>query len=163
MSIISFTVATISGSLSKAEKAGDEIYVGKGKKAAVVLDGYIGAPRVKGDDGVYKASAYGRLPVQAAITGEGDNQRYVLEIAGGLRGVLFKANEKKGDNSPDYTGNIDLDDDNVLPLFGRKISSENGDFISLSSAQAEPRKNGNGGQQQSHSAPADAFDDSIPF
>jgi hypothetical protein len=161
MSIISFTVATISGSLSKAEKAGDEIYVGKGKKAAVVLDGYIGAPRVKGDDGVYKATAYGRLPVQAAITGEGASQRYVLEIAGGLRGVLFKA-EKKNENSPDYTGNIDLDDDNVLPLFGRKISSENGDFISLSSAQVEPRKNGNGGQQHSQSAPAD-LDNDIPF
>lgn len=173
MSIIKFAVKTVSGSLESVQSS-EEISVGKDAKAKVVLAGYIGGPREKGEDGKYHSTVYGRLPVKGAIAGTGDNQRYVLDIAGGLRGVLFKAREKKTDKSPDYTGNIELDRETVMPLFGRIVKTQDGEFISLSSMEAEPKKQS--GSQQSQQAPAqrqaprqapqpapDFEDDDIPF
>lgn len=163
MSIIAFTTKTVAGSMSKVQTSA-KIRVSKSEEAQVVLSGYIGAPRVKQGDGQYKASAYGRLPLQAALTGTGDKQRYVLEIAGGLRGVLFKA-KQSGENSPDYMGNIDLGGGMEMALFGRKVSNDGGDFISLSSGEAKPAQpRGNGGSQQSEQhAPDFSDDDGIPF
>lgn len=164
MSIIKFTVATVSGALNKAPANSGEINVGKDKKATVALVGYIGAPREKQSDGSYKSTAYGRLSVKAAIAGDGEAKRYVLEIEGGLRGVLFPAKNKKDEKAPDYNGNIDLGDGTEMGLFGRKQHSENGDFISLSSTEAKAKQEAKG-KGGSKSAPAPSFDDDgdIPF
>ena len=162
MSIITFTTNTISGALNKANST-DEISIGRGNKAKVIMTGYIGAPREKDENGEYRSTAFGRLPVQAAIAGEGDKQRYVLDIAGGLRGVLFR-NPKSGENSPDYVGNIELSNAEEMTLYGRKVSTQNGDFISLSSSEAKPKPNGNSNGSQSAPASDDGFNSSdIPF
>lgn len=163
MSIIKFSVKTVSGALNPVNGDAGEIGVSKNEKAKVVMTGYVGAPRVQQADGTYKSSAFGRLPVQAAITGEGDKKRYVIEIAGGLRGVLFPAKNKKDEKSPDYTGNIDLGDGTEMALFGRKVSSESGNFISLSSGEAKAKEDhGNGGKT---AASHESFesDSDIPF
>jgi hypothetical protein len=163
MSIITFTTKTVSGAMSKTQSQA-KIRVSRTEESDVVMEGYIGGPRVKGDDGKYRASEYGRLPFQAAIAGTGPAQRYVLEIAGGLRGVLFPTTNKTGDNSPDYSGNIDLGNDTELPLFGRKVNSDNGSFISLSSGEAQPIKPKNGKHSEpDQQAPSFDGDDDIPF
>lgn len=162
MSIINFSVKSLGGALNKVNSSA-QISVSRDQKANVVMEGYIGAGRIKNDDGKYVASGYGRLPVQAALTGEGDKQRLVLEIAGGLRGVLFKNTKKKDDNDPDYTGRLESDDFEY-GLFGRKVNSEAGEFISLSSTDAKPREQrgtqNSSSSQQNH--PADD-DGSVPF
>lgn len=166
MSIIKFTVPTLGGVLSKATGDAGELNVGKGVKEKVVMTGYLGAAREKGEDGKFHDSkVFGRLSVRAAITGEGAGKRYVLSIDGGLRGVLFPTKDKKSDKSPDYTGNIDLEDGNILPLFGRKKSSEAGDFISLETLPAEPKKDNGKGKGGKAAAPAPSFEDDgdIPF
>lgn len=166
MSIIKFTVPTVGGILSKAGANAGELNVGKGVKAPVVMTGYLSAPREKGEDGKFHDSkTFGRLTIRAAITGEGAGKRYVIAIEGGLRAVLFPTKDKKSDKSPDYTGNIDLEDGNILPLFGRKKTSENGDFISLESLPAEGKKDNGKGKGGKAATPAPSFSDDsdIPF
>ncbi|HEX7324500.1 MAG TPA: hypothetical protein VF292_03985 [Rhodanobacteraceae bacterium] len=165
MSIIkSLSVETVSGALKPVKGSTDEISIGKGQKAKVVMQGYIGGPQEKGDDGKYRSTVYGRLPVSAAVAGTNGNQRYVLDIAGGLHGVLFKAKEKKNDKSPDYAGNIDFGDQ-IMPLFGRKVTTQNGSFISLSSMKLEAKKDsGHSARQPAPAqAPEDDFGDDVPF
>lgn len=170
MSIVKFTCETLSGALNNC-KNGGEIRVGKDVKAKVVMDGYIGAGRVKnGDD--FAPSAFGRLPLQAALVGEGDKSRLVLEVAGGLRGVLFANKNKEEAKDPDYTGNLEVGDEE-FGLFGRKVKTENGTFISLSSTTASSkasrgnRHGGNGGKSSGqHADPSygsSYSDDDIPF
>jgi len=165
MAIVKILTAGLSGAMEAVKGTAGTMNVGKGVKETVVMTGYLGAPREKGSDGEYKASAFGRLPIQAALTGEGDKKRYVIDIAGGLRGVLFKKKNKKEDKDPDYTGSVDLGDGTELGLFGRTVKGENGTFISLSTtSEPKARQNQNGG----HSAPAPVDnggfeDDDIPF
>lgn len=161
------SVETVSGALNPVNGSTEEVFVGKGQKAKVVMQGYIGGPQEKGDDGKYHSTVYGRLPVKAGVAGTNGNQRYVLDIAGGLRGVLFKAKEKKNDKSPDYAGNIDFGDQ-IMPLFGRKITTQTGSFISLSSMKLEAKKDsGHSAGQPAAAAPAQApeddFGDDVPF
>ena len=167
MSIIAFTCATLGGALNPVKVAGSagEISVGRNQKAPVVMTGYIGAGRVKDADGEYKPSAFGRLSAKAALVGEGDKQRLAGEAEGGVRFVLFKNGKKKSENDPDYTGNLEVGDV-VYPLFGRKIKTEAGSFIGLSSGEAEPRKE----RGKTDSAPAHADSsygtpdaDDVPF
>lgn len=163
MSLINFAVKTVSGSMSKVKASSDTIRVSKTEEAPVVMEGYIGGPRTKGEDGKYRASVYGRLPLQAAVVESKGKNRYVLEIAGGLRGVLFPVKEQK-EGGPDYSGNIDLGNGKEMPLFGRKVQTEQGAFISLSSGEARDAENKNGDS----SAPANQghgfdSDDDIPF
>lgn len=163
MSLIQFAVKTVSGSMAKAKPTSDKIRVSKDQEVEVSMEGYIGGPRTKGDDGKYRASVYGRLPLQAAVVESNGKKRYVLEIAGGLRGVLFPVKELK-DGGPDYSGNIDLGNGMEMPLFGRKVQTEQGGFISLSSGEARESD-----KKNEHSAtPANqghAFEDDsdIPF
>ena len=111
---------------------------------------------------------WGRLGVRAAATKTGDKQYYVLDIEGGLRGVLFPT-AKKGENSPDYAGNIDLDNGMQLPLFARRMQGRNGSFISISSGTAERKEssgnNASSGQPTRAQPPQDTGfeDDDIPF
>lgn len=168
MSIIKFTVPTVGGAMNPVKGDAGEIRVGKDQKSKVSFEGYLGAPREKGDDGKYHNSkTFGRLSLKAAIADAKDpkKQRYVLEIEGGLRGVLFPAKNKKDEKSPDYNGNIDLGDGTEMPLFGRKVHVESGDFISLSSGEAKAKET-RGNAQHAAAAPADddfAADSDIPF
>lgn len=164
MSIIQFTVKTLGGALNPSTGPVEEIRVSRDETAKVVMTGFIGAGREKNAEGKYESTGFGRLPVKAAIVGEGGKQRYYLDIAGGLRGVLFKNNKKNGDNDPDYTGNIEVGEQ-VYPLFGRKIDSDNGSFVSLNSGEAEA-KGARGGRSNSSSSQDDGQYSSrqeIPF
>jgi hypothetical protein len=166
MSLIAFTVATLSGALNKCS-SNEEIYVAKGVKAKVIMDGYIAGPRVKNDDGTYSVSVFGRLPTRAALAGEGTKTpRLVIDIAGVARGVLFK-HTKKDDKDPDYTGNIEVGDQ-VYPLFGRKVKTEAGEFISLNTLPAETKGQSSNSGSQTSAPAADAsfgtaYGDDIPF
>jgi hypothetical protein len=136
MSIIQLVAPALAGALfnDKAPTEGKkprEIFVGKGEKANVVMSGYVGAADVKdGDDWV--AGDYGRLNVRVAHAGDGDKTRLVLELDGGLRGVLFR-NTEDGKNY-DYVGNIDAGNGNEYVLFGRDVDGAQGPFIGLSSS-----------------------------
>jgi hypothetical protein len=167
MSIISFTCKTLGGALNPVNGPVEKIRVSRDEEAEVILSGFIGAGRIKkGDD--YVPEAFGRLTCKAALVGTGAKQRYYLDIAGGLRGVLFKNNEK-GDNAkaPDYVGNVEVGD-MVYPLYGRKIQGENGHFIGLSSGEIEPKRErnsgggGTNGTNGTNDAPPPAGDD-IPW
>ncbi len=159
MSIIAIKVAALAGSLFAAQDSTKEIYVGKDKKAKVVMTGYVGHADVKKDD-KYVPGPYGRLRVLAAKAGEGAKERLVLELDGGLRGVLFK-NKVEGKNY-DYIGNIDAGDGQEFVVFGRKVKTDTTSFISLSSAAAQAKKES---KSDDHSAPAAGgnMDDDIPF
>jgi hypothetical protein len=165
MSIIKFTCATVGGALNPVNGPIEKIRVGKNQEAEVILSGFIGAGRVKqGED--FVPSAYGRLPVKAALVGEGTKTRYFLEIAGGLRGVLFRNADKGNDErAPDYVGNIEVEGDMVYPLFGRKVKSENGEFVSLSSGEIEAKRSRGNGQGNGSDAPTPEHDSGtvIPF
>ncbi len=161
MSIIKFSVTTLGGALNPVQSTA-EISVGRNEKARVVMEGYIGAGRMKDSNGDYKPSAFGRLPCQAALVGDDDKRRLVIEIAGGLRGVLFKNAKKKAESDPDYNGKLEVGDEEY-GLFGRKVKTDAGEFISLSSTEASPRQQTSKG---ANSVPAhDHADDSrdVPF
>lgn len=167
MSIIAFTCATLGGALNPVKVAGSagEISVGRNQKSAVVMEGYIGAGRVKGADGEYKPSAFGRLSAKAALVGEGDKQRLVGEVEGGLRFVLFKNGKKKEGSDLDYTGNLEVGDV-MYPLFGSKVKTDPGSFIRVWSGEAEPRKErGNTGGTPAHgdSSYGTPDADDVPF
>lgn len=145
MSIVQITAATLSGVLNHLDgdsiHDGNTINAGKGEKVVVTMTGYVGAADVK-EGKEYVPGPYGRLPIRAAWAGEGDKERIVLDLAGGLRGVLFENGKKDKDDDADYIGNVEDGDGKEFPLFGRKkTSSEYGDFISLSSMERqEPRQ-----------------------
>lgn len=78
--------------LTAEEKAkAREIPVAKNTKAAVVLTGHLSAQDIRQQDGSYAAGPFGRLPVEVAV----HDGRYILAIAGGLRGTLFKMTEEE--------------------------------------------------------------------
>lgn len=167
MSLITINTKQVSGALFN-DKNGRELFVARNTKAPVIMTGYVGAGEVKGEDGKYSPTEYGRLSMEASLAGEGDNTRLVLSIGGGaLRGVLFRA-KKEGVNY-DYQGMIEDGSGLEYPVFGRKIDGERGQFIALSSMDKEKREeNGNGGNGQSsarkerEAVPADA-DTDLPF
>lgn len=68
-----------------------EIPVGKGVKALVVLSGSFSAQDVRQPDGSYAPGPFGRLPIEAAV----HDGRYVIAVAGGLRGTLFTMSEEE--------------------------------------------------------------------
>jgi hypothetical protein len=164
MNFITINTNTISGALFN-EKTGREIAVAKGEKSPVIMTGYIGAGETKGDDGKYAPTAFGRLPMEAAK----HQDRLVLSISGGLRGVLFKAKEGA---KYDYSGVVE-DGQHEYPIFGRKVSGERGTFISLSSMERRKREatgestgEATGGKPAQASKPANDFsdmDEDLPF
>lgn len=157
--IIKIIAAAIAGALFTEKEPSKEIFVGKGTKSKVVMTGYIGAADVKDTNDKYVPGAYGRLNVRAAKTGEGDKERLVLELDGGLRGVLFK--NKDESKNYQYAGNIDAGDGNEYVIFGRLVKGDQGTFISLSSGAAQAKKDN---KTDDHPAPV-AQDNSndIPF
>ena len=156
--LITINTDKISGALF-TEKTGKQVPVAKGVKADVIMTGYIGANEVKNDDGEYRATAFGRLPVEAAI----HDDRMILSIAGGLRGVLFKAT--KDGVEYDYSGNIEAGDGNEYPIFGRKVKGRQGTFISISSLEKQPRKerDNKAGKPAAPAPTQEDFSDDIPF
>ena len=156
MNFITINTEKIGGALF-AEKTGKEISVAKGQKAPVIMTGYIGANEEKDGDG-YKPTAFGRLQVEAAK----HEDRLVLAISGGLRGVLFK--EEKNADKYQYSGVVE-DGDTEYPVFGRQVKGERGTFISLSSAEKRAKKD-KGTKTASKQAPTpshDFEDDDVPF
>ena len=94
MSIITITSALQGAmfTLNAEEKSkAREIPVGKGVKAAVVLAGHLSAQDVRQQDGSYAPGAFGRLPIECAV----HDGRYIISVAGGLRGTLFKMTEEE--------------------------------------------------------------------
>lgn len=156
MNLITINTQKISGALF-SEKNGKEITVAKGEKSPVIMTGYIGADETKSDDGSYRATAYGRIQVEAAK----HEDRLVLAVSGGLRGVLFKAKEGA---KYEYSGVLD-DGEYEYPIFGRKVNGERGAFISLSSMERKKREAKGGKPAQASAKPAEDFDDAdlIPF
>lgn len=159
MSIVKLSCATISGAINFVTDSNEEIRISKDNKAQVIAEGYIGAGRVEKTPGSgdYVASAFGRLPLKAAVAGAKGTPsfRLVLDVAGGLRGVLFVNDKKEKESDPDYTGRLEVDD-LEYPLFGRKVGGQSGEFISLNSLEAKPR-------QQNRSHQDDSQNDSSPF
>lgn len=75
-----------------------------------------------------------------------------------MRGVLFKNDRGRGENSPPYTGNCEIDGTEYWVSAWVKESKKGGKFFSLAfRAKDEPR------QQRSNSRPRDDFDPDIPF
>jgi hypothetical protein len=146
MSIIKFTIPTLAGSLNTVKDSPETIRVSKEGTAKVVMIGNLRAPRKEQEDGSFAYGPYGQLGIKAALTGTGDAQRLVLEIEGGIRGVLFKFKPKEGvernpEKDPDYTGRIEMGDGTEYPLFGRTITPENGQrFISLNTSELRKSK-----------------------
>jgi hypothetical protein len=142
MSIIQITAPALAGALfnDKAPAEGKkprQIFVGKAERADVFMSGYVGAADVQeGDEWV--SGDYGRLNVRVANAGEGDKARLVLELDGGLRGVLFR-NTEEGKNY-DYIGNIDAGNGKEYVLFGRDVQGEHGAFIGLSSSALKTKE-----------------------
>ncbi len=152
---VTINTEKITGALF-ADKNGREITVARGVKAPVVMTGFIGANEVKGEDGEYRPTAFGRLPVEAAQ----HDGRLVLSVAGGLRGVLFKA-DKEGAKY-DYSGNIEAGDGTRFPIFGSRKKGPNGTFVSLYSLERETPKEKDA--KDKPPAPADEADDGdLPF
>lgn len=159
MSFISINSKQVSGALFP-EKSDRELYVAKGQKSPVIMTGYLASGQVKGEDGEYHYTEYGRLPIEAAKASE---DRLVLSVAGGaLRGVLFKSKEGQ---KFDYSGNIEAGDGMKYAIFGRKVKGERGTFISISSADKEPMEDS--GKKSSKSKEPDNHpvieDDDVPF
>lgn len=160
--LIQINTAQVKGAIFNS-KSDREISVAKNEKAKVVMTGFIGAGEIKeGND--YKPTAFGRLPVEAALAGKGESQRLVLQVAGGLRGVLFKAADGK---EFDYNGNLEDGNGNEYPLFGRKVKGEQGVFISLSSMDKK-KADQRGGNSQSkpqsgYGGGLDDMSDDVPF
>lgn len=78
-------------------------------------------------------------------------------------GVLFRERDKQGNEArPDYTGKLDVGG-HEYRLAGWIKSGQNGDFLSLK--LTEPRTQGGSPPpvKDFPSAPADDFDDDIPF
>lgn len=164
------------------EASDREIFVGgkdqdgKPVKAKVLMTGAITSVEKPNADGKYVAERYGRLPVEAAAAGEGEKKRLVLQIAGGLRAVLFATTDadkaefrkrvgKDDAEAPDYNGSIELGDGTEAYLDGyRRKSADGKSFISLRSGKVKEAKNGNGNSAATHSAPPPATaDDDLPF
>ncbi|AJW47690.1 MULTISPECIES: hypothetical protein [Ralstonia] len=165
MSLITINTKQVSGALFN-EKNGRELFVARNTKSPVIMTGYVGAGEVKGEDGKYSPTEYGRLTMEAALAGEGDNSRLVLSIGGGaLRGVLFRA--KKDGVNYDYQGMIEDGNGFEYPVFGRKIDGERGQFIALSSMdKAKREENGsasNAPARKEHEAVPAEQDEGLPF
>lgn len=77
------------------------------------------------------------------------------------RGALFKNNEKKSENSPEYTGLINIEGREFY-LSGWVKEGKNGKFFSLS-VKTKEQKPAEKPQVQPQRTPTRFEDDSIPF
>ncbi len=179
MSTNTNSLIKLNGSVQGAifpEASEREIFVAKNVKAKVIMTGALKSVDKKNDDGKYVAERFGRLPIEVAMTGDGDKKRLVLQIAGGLRGVLFATTDadkaefrkrigKDDAEAPDYNGSIELGDGTEAYLDGYRRKSDDGkSFISLRSGKVKEAKSGtgNGNSTAAHSAPP-VGDDDLPF
>ena len=80
-----------------------------------------------------------------------------------LRGVLFKNNKRTKDTQPNMTGNCEIDGVEYWVSAWTKESAAGNRFISLSFTPKEEQANASSTGTQSKPAPADDFEDDIPF
>jgi hypothetical protein len=176
MSIITITSALQGAmfTLTAEEKTkAREIPVGKGVKAAVVLAGHLSAQDVRQPDGSYSPGAFGRLPIECAV----HDGRYIISVAGGLRGTLFKMTEEERTKAkerlekarnkavsdsdvPYYNGDLEVGGGRKVWLSGfvREVGAgkerpQGEKFISLQTGEEKAERQGGAKQQ----AAADAL------
>jgi len=121
-------VAIIPGGLSGvmvALRDQGKMHVGSKLKAPVTMVGYLGQMGAKGSSG------QGRLSLRAGLVCRGSKSRYVVEVDGGLRGVLFEAH----DGRADFTGNLDAGDGSEYGFYARRQRSANGDTLLLTTTR----------------------------
>lgn len=82
-----------------------------------------------------------------------------------MRGVLFRAKEKRAESSPDYTGNVTINGVEYALSGWKKVSRNNEPYLSIAAKVKENNapRTGNGPANTNREPPRQDFSDDVPF